>query len=277
MNTRFSPDRVCGGFPVKSKWMSLARDLDRNGQIERFVPQARIEWSRERIASVRNRGDGETGFPFRVVHQPGAGEIQQFDPIPFAQATITVDADMVRCHLRTKIVRALDGHLGVQKDQIQDILLNNAFAIKAHRRDRRSFLEDVRVTALNEVGMVRQIGNPGDKPTLKKDGFEKNDVVEVGAPAGVRIVADKDVSRLQRREINRLHHEFGDAKQGTEVKWNLIGLGDDLATGIEDRGRAISAFLYVGGVRGANNCLAHFLDDRGKGASDNLDRNRIDR
>ncbi len=45
---------------------------------------------------------------------------------------------------------------------------------------------------------------------------------------------------------------------------------------VEERGRAVAPLLDVGGVARPHEGLAHLLDDRGEGAADDLDRDRID-
>ena len=72
--------------------------------------------------------------------------------------------------------------------------LQHAPVEEPDRRDAQPLLEDVRVAAVDEVGVVREVGDEGDEPPLDEDRRDEDDVRQVGAAAGVGVVADEDVA-----------------------------------------------------------------------------------
>src|SRR6516225_9395851 len=61
------------------------------------------------------------------------------------------------------------------------------------------------------------------------------------------------------------------------MHWDVLGLAQGRAARVEQRGRAVAAFFDVGRKAGADQRLAHFLDDRRQCAADDLDGDRINR
>src|SRR5215469_15534371 len=57
---------------------------------------------------------------------------------------------------------------------------------------------------------------------------------------------------------------------------NMLGLAEGCAVPIEQCGRAVAALLDVCREAGADQRLAHLLDDRRQSAADYLDRDRVD-
>src|SRR5260370_5007213 len=51
---------------------------------------------------------------------------------------------------------------------------------------------------------------------------------------------------------------------------DVLGLAERLASGVEQRRRAVAPLLDVGGMRGADQRLAGFVDDRGQGSADDF-------
>src|SRR5512132_3368271 len=56
---------------------------------------------------------------------------------------------------------------------------------------------------------------------------------------------------------------------------DVLGLGDDLAVGVEDRGRAVLTLLDVGGIGGLHQRGAHLLRDGEEGRADHLERHAV--
>src|SRR5258707_10117265 len=57
---------------------------------------------------------------------------------------------------------------------------------------------------------------------------------------------------------------------------DVLGLAERLARRIEQRRRAVAPLLDVGGMRGADQRLAGFVDDRGEGSADDLDGDGVE-
>src|SRR6185437_15982174 len=64
--------------------------------------------------------------------------------------------------------------------------------------------------------------------------------------------------------------------EAAEMHRDVLGLAQRVALGVEQRGRTVPPLLDVGGVAGPHQRLAHLLGDRGEGAADHLDGDRID-
>ena len=50
------------------------------------------------------------------------------------------------------------------------------------------------MAAIDEVGVVREVGRPGHQRAVDEDRLGEDDVVEMGAAAGIGVVADEDVA-----------------------------------------------------------------------------------
>ncbi len=101
---------------------------------------------------------------------------------------------------------------------------------------------------------------------------DERDVGQVRA-AGVRVVEDRD---LPRPEVEP--HDRGDGiGHRAEVDGDVLGLGDHPSTLVEQRGRAVAAFLDVRGEGGADQDGAHLLRDRPQRGADDLELNWCDR
>jgi len=71
-------------------------------------------------------------------------------------------AQSVCRHLRPQIGQPLARDLAIEQDQLLHVPLQFAGAIEADRRDAQTFLVDVGVAAVGEIGVVRAIGRPGE-------------------------------------------------------------------------------------------------------------------
>src|SRR5580704_8770914 len=57
---------------------------------------------------------------------------------------------------------------------------------------------------------------------------------------------------------------------------DVLGLAERLAGGVEQRRRAVAPLLDVSGMRGADQRLASFIDDRGQGCADHFDGDGVE-
>ena len=133
------------------------------------------------------------------------------------------------------------------------------------------------MTAVGEVGVVGEVGGPGDYLSIDENGFGQDDVGEVGAAAFIGVVADEDVAGQHVGDGVALQHGFDDADETAEVHRDVFGLAEGAAFGVEQSGGAVAALLDVGRIAGADQGLAHLLDDGGEGAADDLDGDGVDR
>ena len=115
------------------------------------------------------------------------------------------------------------------------MLLRHACLHQVHRRDADRLLEDVRVTSVPEVGVVRKRRRPGTELAVDEDRAGQHDVGQVGAATGVGVVADEGVAICDL--IERMPGEDGldDPHQRAKVHGrSALVLGDAVALGIED-------------------------------------------
>ena len=134
----------------------------------------------------------------------------------------------------------------------------------------------MRVAAIGEVGVVRQVHREGDDAAVDEDRFGEDDVGQMRAATLVGVVAAEHVAWLHLLDRMALQDVRDQADEAAEMHRDVLGLAQRVAMNVEQRGRAVAAFLDVGGVGRADQRLAHFLDDRGEGTADHLDGDRID-
>src|SRR5215472_11185435 len=99
---------------------------------------------------------------------------------------------------------------------------------------------------------------------------------QVGAAAGISVVADEHVARPHRLGRVALQDLRYDADEAAQMHRDVLGLAKGRAVPIEECGRAVAPLFDVRRETGANQRLAHLLDDRRQGAADYLDRDRVD-
>ena len=133
-------------------------------------------------------------------------------------------AEPVGGHLRTQIGQALARHLAVQQDQLLHVVLQLAGTIETDRRDAQSFLVDVRMAAIGEVGVMRQVDRPGDDASIDEDRFGEHDVGQVGPAALVRIIAAEHVVGTHFLHRVALQYVGDQADEAAEVHRDVFGL-----------------------------------------------------
>ena len=170
------------------------RDLDRDRQ-QRPPISAIVEHVLEAVGAVGHGGDAGAHLALGVVQQRLAGREHRRGAVLRAQRLEALHAEPVRRHLRAQIGQALARHLAVEQDQVQHVLLQLAGAVEPDRRDAQAFLVDVGVAAIGEIGVVRDIGRPGDERAVDEDRLGEHDVGQMRAAAGIGVVADEDVAR----------------------------------------------------------------------------------
>ena len=142
---------------------------------------------------------------------------------------------------------------------------------------RRPFLIDVRMAAIGEVRVMREIDRPGDDASFDEDRLGQHDVGQMRAAARIGVVADEDVAGTHVGDRVLLEDLRHDADEAAEMDRDVLGLAERMALDIEQRGRAVAPLLDVGRIGRADQRLAGFLHDRGQRRADDLDGDRIER
>ncbi len=225
--------------------------------------------------AVGDRGDAGAHLALGVVEQGRAGGQHRPGAVLGRERLHARDAQPVRRHLRAQVGQPFARHLAVQQDQLLDVLLQLAFAVEPDRRDAQPLLVDVRMAAIGEVGVVREVHRPGDDAPLDEDRLGQHDVGQVRPAALVGVVADEHVARAHLLDRMALQDALDHADEAAEMDRDVLGLAERAALDVEQRGRAVAPFLDVGGVGGAHQRLAHLLDDRGERGADHLHGDRV--
>ncbi len=265
---------LLGGVEAERHGIALHGDLDRERQQARHLLV--VEHVLEAPGAVGHGGDGRAHLALGIVHQRLARLQHRLGAVLRRQRLETFYADAVGGHLGAQVGQALARHLAVQQDQVLHVALQLAGAVEAHRRDAQALLEDVGVAAIDEVGMVREVHRPGDQAAVDEDRLGQHDVGQVRAAAFIGVVADEGIARadvLGRVAPHDVRHEVEEA---AEMDRDVLGLAERLAGGVEQRRRAVAPLLDVGRMRGADQRLAGFLDDRGEGGADHLDGDGVE-
>jgi hypothetical protein len=132
------------------------------------------------------------------------------------------------------------------------------------------------VAAIGEIGMMRGVDRPADEGAGDEDRLGEDDVRQMRAAALIGVIADEDVAGPQIFDAVALEDVRDDADEAAEMHRYVLGLAERVAAHIEQHGRAVAAFLDVGGIARPHERFAHLLDDRGQRAPDHLHRDGID-
>src|SRR5262249_7642659 len=161
-------------------------------------------------------------------------------------------------------------------DQILHVLLQLAIAIEAHRRDAQAFLVDMSVAAIDEVGMMSEVHRPGDHAAVDEGRLADGGVGEMRAPAPLGGLAHG--SGAPPDVVGRIaaHDVLDEVQKAAEMDRDVLGLAERLAGGVEQRRRAVAPLLDVGRMRGADQRLARFLDDRAQRRADHFDGDGVE-
>ena len=243
----------------------VASDLDR--AVDGQVAVDRLDDVLGLAATVRKRGERGPHHPLRVrvelVHRSGdavatPSRAQLLEP-PLGET--------VRGELRAEVAAPL-----LRLPRRADEALEHLVGEELRRQDHALLLERAR-----ERGEARRLDAADVRVMGSRDreaehgARDERDVGQVRA-AGVRVVEDRDLSRLEPER-----HDRGDrVGHRAEVDRDVLGLRDHPAPLVEQRGRAVPPFLDVGRERGADQDGAHLLRDRPQGRADHLELNRCD-
>ena len=243
----------------------VARELDR--AVDRQVAVDRLDDVLGLAAAVRKRRERGAHHPLGVrvelVHRGG-------DAIAAAARAELVEPQLgetVRGELGAEVAPPL-----LRLPRRPDEALEHLVGEELRREDHALLLERVR-----EGGQARgldpaDVGVVGARDREAEDGAgHERDVGQVRA-AGVRVVEDRDLAGLEPEA-----HDRGDGfGHRAEVHGNVLGLRDHPPALVEQRGRAVAAFLDVRGEGGADQDGTHLLRDRPQRRADDLQLNWCD-
>ncbi len=80
------------------------------------------------------------------------------------------DAEAVRGHLRAQVRQALARDLAVEQHEVEHVLIERAGAVEAHGRDAQTFLVDMGVASVGEVGVVGEVNGPRNEGIADETG-----------------------------------------------------------------------------------------------------------
>ena len=157
--------------------------------------------------------------------------------------------------LREIIAAPLVRQPHIQEHEVEQLALQHAFAEKLDHRHPQAFLVNLRHAARHrprrhaaDIGMVRDVADPGDDAPVGEDRRGHVDIRQMGAAGRVRIVGDDDIAFLDVVAIARQQAVHQPAHRRDVNRERLLRLGDQPAPGVHDRGRVVVALLDVGRI-----------------------------
>ena len=183
----------------------------------------------EAIGAVGNRGDAGAHLALGVVQQRVARRQHGLAAVFRAQRLHALHAEPVGRHLRAQIGQALARHLAVQQDQLLHVRLQLAGAIEPDRRNAQALLVDVRVAAIGEVGVVREVHRPGDDVAVDEDRLGQDDIGQMRAAAFVGVVAENTSPGRISLDRVALQDVRDKADEAAEMHRDVLGLAQRVA------------------------------------------------
>ena len=182
-----------------------------------------------------------------------------------------------RREIATKLARMAD----VEDDHLEHIGAQPALIVELERRDADALLPDLGgarvVGAMGgaaDVALMRAVDRPEGQPLAVEHRHEGGEIGQMVA-AVIGVVEEVDVARAD-LAAEGVVHRFGRPGQGADVDRHVLGLGDQAALGVGQRGREVAARVDDLRVGGAQHRLAHLLGDRVQAVLDHRDRDRVD-
>ena len=121
-----------------------------------------------------------------------------------------------------------------------------------------------------DIGMMRHRCREADHPTVEENRCTDGAVVEVRDAGDVGIIGEEHVTRAQRLERESLQDRRHENQRRTEMRRRIRRERDGASCQVANRRRAISAFLDVRRIGGADETRAHFRSRRFESAGDDL-------
>ena len=199
-----------------------------------------------------------------------AGE-RQHAPLP----------DMRRADHRREVAAEIVRMAHVGRQHLQHVAPHHAAVVEPQRRDADALLPDLggagvvgAVRGAADVALVRAVDRPEHRPVALEHRHEGGQIGKVVA-AVIRIVQQEYIARM-----DVVPEEFGDRLrgpwQGADMDRHVLGLRDQAAVQVADRGGEIAAGIKDLGIRGPQHRLAHLFDDGVQSVLHDRDGYRID-
>ncbi len=261
------------GFERQGQRIACHRQGD--GQGDRIVEIEIVEHILEPPAPIGQGSDTRAHLALGIIQQRLARGQHDVDPMALAQFGEPLHAHPVRRHLRAQIRQTFARDLAIQQDQLLDIFLQNPSAVQADRGDPQALLVDMRMSPVDEIGMMRQVHRPGDQGVIDKDRLGQNDIGQMGAAAAIGVIANKDIAGAQILYVVIGQQHRDEIQETAQMDRDMFGLAQGPALAIKQRGRTIAPFLDIGRIRGAHQRLSGFLDNRRQRRSNDFHGDRI--
>jgi hypothetical protein len=123
--------------------------------------------------------------------------------------------------------------LAIEQDEVEHVLLQFACAKETDRRDAQTFLVDVGVAAIGEIGMVSEIDRPGDDRAVDEDRLGHHNVRQVRSAARIGIVANEHVAGAHVRDRMMIEDMRHDADEAAEMNRDMLRLAEGSALHVE--------------------------------------------
>lgn len=184
----------------------FAANIDCDFEIENLVDEIGIERVPETIRAIRYQRDAGARSTLRGLKRFVRGFRDGFGPVFVTGVLISAHAQAVCGHLCAQVIDPPARHLAIEKDEMLHVLLQRPCPIEPDRRYPQSLLVDMGVAAVHEIGMMCEVGNPGDQRLIVEDRLHEHEIIEVRSSACIGIVADEDVAGLQVGQVTHPDH-----------------------------------------------------------------------
>ena len=176
-------------------------------------------------------------------------------------------ADMRRADHRREIAAEIAWVPDIGRDHLQEIAAHFAAIVEPQRRDANAFLPNVGRGGV--VGAVRRAADvalmrPVDRPEARQVAFEyrhKGGQIGQMVAAVVRVVEQENITLVD-VVTKKLGHRLRRKRQGADMDRHVLGLRNQPAVEIANRGREVAARIEDLRIGGAKHRLAHLCDDR---------------
>ncbi|CUK23251.1 Uncharacterised protein [Achromobacter sp. 2789STDY5608615] len=261
----------------------VAADRQRHLDRHRIAAHAVvIQVAAEGVAALRQLADAveqaAPGIGDDVIHRAQHGRQAHLPD----QALHRGRAAAVGGHLHAQVQHPFLGVAGVGADQAQHVLVHLAGARDAAGGDADAFLEDRLQAAGDRAGHraadVRMVGDVGGEKAQRAFPEHRRDDVDVGQVAAIGqigVIADEHIAVADLVDQERAQYRAHGAVQRAQVQRDLRALRHQPAGGVEQRHRAVLAFLDVGRERGPHQRVVHVFGDRQQAVAEHLHADRV--
>ena len=267
--------------PIAARRRNDDPDLDRD--VGRAHPVV-VHHVGEAIFPWRDAGDRVAQAIFRAANdlvergddQRYAARLDHLVHAPHAQAAGR--------DLGEVIAAPLVGNPRIEQQEVEHVLDQLALAEQPYDGDAQTLLIDLRHAAGHaarrhaaDVGMVGDVAHEADELAVREHRHRKVDVGQMRSAGDERIVGDENVALvdvgeryLGKQSVHQPHHR---AEMDGE---RVLGLHDQPALRIDDRGRVIVPLLDVGRIGALHQRDVGLVGDGAQAVRQDFERDRVD-